>query len=193
VLARNALSHGTFRSAADAQVADTYDTAPQLSQADLDPGTTSLGFVDRVSLIGRTPSGIRVLSDVSRSLSPRYRPANVSRLVALIVRAARRVSESSVFEPSGETLWAGVRDHLERLMLGLWEAGALYGSTPRRAFEVRCDRSTMTQNDIDNGRLIATVRFDAAVPIERITVVFAMAGGGSVTVLSGQGQAQDAA
>ena len=35
--------------------------------------------------------------------------------------------------------------------------GALAGATPKEAFFVRCDRSTMTQHDLDNGRLICLV------------------------------------
>ena len=42
---------------------------------------------------------------------------------------------------------------------------------PAEAYQVRCDRGTMTQNDIDNGRVIAIVQFNAAAPIDTITVV----------------------
>ena len=38
-----------------------------------------------------------------------------------------------------------------------WLSGALLGTTPKEAFFVRCDRSTMTQNDLDNGRLICLI------------------------------------
>ena len=34
---------------------------------------------------------------------------------------------------------------------------ALQGKTPREAYFVKCDRSTMTQNDLDNGRLICLI------------------------------------
>ena len=68
------------------------------------------------------------------------------------------------------------------LLGGLLEIGALRGATPEEAFQVRCDRSTMTQNDIDNGRVIVTVIFDPAVPIGRIVVVLAIGEGGSVVL-----------
>ena len=35
--------------------------------------------------------------------------------------------------------------------------GALLGTKPEEAFFVRCDRTTMTQNDLDNGRLICLI------------------------------------
>jgi hypothetical protein len=34
-----------------------------------------------------------------------------------------------------------------------WRSGALQGAKPDKAFFVRCDRSTMTQPDIDGGIL----------------------------------------
>ena len=39
----------------------------------------------------------------------------------------------------------------------LWRDGRLVGTKPEEAFFVKVDRTTMTQNDIDNGRLIVLV------------------------------------
>jgi phage tail sheath protein FI len=47
-----------------------------------------------------------------------------------------------------------------------WVSGALLGATPQEAFFVRCDRSTMTQADLDNGRLICLVGVAALKPAE---------------------------
>ncbi len=38
-----------------------------------------------------------------------------------------------------------------------WRNGALLGAKPEEAYFVRCDRTTMTQNDLDNGRLICLI------------------------------------
>ena len=67
------------------------------------------------------------------------------------------------------------------LMATLFREGALGGLTPEEAFGVRCDRSTMRQNDIDGGRVIAEVSFLAASPIEQIVVVLAMDASGHLT------------
>jgi phage tail sheath protein FI len=112
-----------------------------------------------------------------------YRPANVNRLVASIVRTARQAGESAVFMNSGEDVWQQLRAALEDLLLRLWGEGALAGAAAADAFEVRCDRSTMTQADIDAGRVIARVQFTAASPIEQIVVMFAMDEGGQVTLV----------
>ena len=47
-----------------------------------------------------------------------------------------------------------------------WVSGALLGETPKQAFFVRCDRTTMTQNDLDNGRLVCLIGVAVLKPAE---------------------------
>jgi uncharacterized protein len=190
LLARNALLRGAFRSAGHSSLADVYDLHPQLSREEIftavaaDPARNrSHALWQRVSLFGPTPDGLRLLSDVTTSLDDNYRSANVNRLVSLIVQAARRVGQDLVFEVSGQQAWARLRRSLERLLFQLLQVGALRGRSPEEAFAVRCDRTTMTQNDIDNGRLICEIQFEAAAAIERITVVLALDEGGQVSLV----------
>jgi phage tail sheath protein FI len=75
---------------------------------------------------------------------------------------------------------AGVRDRLNTLLAALYQAGALRGATAAEAFHVRCDGTTMTQADVDAGRVIADVRFAAAAPVEQIRVVLALDGAGQL-------------
>ena len=42
-------------------------------------------------------------------------------------------------------------------MVTVWRTGARMGTKPEEAFVVRCDRTTMTQNDPDNGRMICLI------------------------------------
>jgi phage tail sheath protein FI len=111
--------------------------------------------------------------------------------VASIVRAARLIGEDIVFSNSGDAGWRRLQSGLEALLLGLWGDGALDGATSKDAFEVRCNRSTMTQADLDSGRVIARIEFVVARPIERITVVLGMDEGGHVSLVSaGQSPAE---
>jgi uncharacterized protein len=48
-----------------------------------------------------------------------------------------------------------VRRTIEDFVLTEWMNGALLGDKPEEAYFVKCDRSTMTQNDLDNGRLVS--------------------------------------
>ena len=189
LLARNALTRGSFRSAANLHLADVQQVYPILtrdrllhSQPDSATRSTRHTLPQRISIFGTTPIGLRLLSDVTTSLDESYRPASVNRLVSAIVRAARRLGEEVVFESSGERLWMRLRDSLTTLMSGLLKAGALRdaGAT---AFAVRCDRDTMTQQDLDQGRVIAHIEFVAAAPIDQITIVLALNTGGQVALI----------
>ncbi len=192
LLAQSALARGAFRSAAGSRFAGVSDLYPHLRRdqmltpprADETKSHLRRNLLERVSLLGPTPRGLRLLSDVTTSLDESYRPASVNRLVSVIVRAARRIGEEIIFEASGERLWFQIRQSLNNLLAGLLQAGALRGATSAEAFQVRCDRSTMSQSDIDNGRVIVLVQFAAAAPIEQITVVLAMDEGGQVSLLA---------
>ncbi|MEX0268931.1 hypothetical protein AB3R30_07305 [Leptolyngbyaceae cyanobacterium UHCC 1019] len=190
ILARTAITLGSFRSAASSHLADVQILSPvltrdQLYQPYLDQPTATAAhhsLIERVSLLGATPAGLRLLSDVTTSLNEEYRLASVNRLVALILRTARRLGEEYAFSASGATLWSQMKTSLDRVLLGLFQAGALWGKTAAEAFQVRCDRTTMTQSDLDNGRTIATVQFTAAMPIEQITLTLAMNEGGQLSL-----------
>lgn len=191
VLARSALTRGAFHSAASLHLADVYDLFPILRRSAMTESPEPLprdrstrNLLARVSLLGPTPSGLALLSDVTTSLDESYRPAGINRLVSSIVRAARRLGEASMFESSGEALWASLRDRLNLMLAGLLADGALSGESEADAFQVRCDRSTMSQNDIDNGRVVAEIRFQAAAPIEQITIVMALDEGGQVSLIA---------
>lgn len=184
VIARTALTRGAFRSAAGQHLADVYDLAPALGREALrgrGPRGEARRLDERVSLLGPTPRGLALLSDVTTDTLETYRPAAVSRLVSLVVRAARQAGEESVFEPSGERLWAALRRRLTALLGTLWAAGALRGATAAEAFDVRCDRSTTTGADLDAGRVIVEVRLAPSAPVETIRVLLALEEGGRVS------------
>jgi phage tail sheath protein FI len=134
----------------------------------------------RFSLFGPTARGIQLLSDVSASSIGAWQPAGTVRLLGQLLRTARGVGESLTFENSGEGLWAQVRGRFEDLLTRYWEAGALRGARVTDAFSVRCDRSVMSQSDIDNGRVVVLIEFAAQTAIERVRVHLALAEDGSV-------------
>jgi phage tail sheath protein FI len=56
-------------------------------------------------------------------------------------------------------------EHLELPHSGLARR-ALMGTTPEEAFFVKCDRTTMTPDDLDNGRLICLIGVAPVQPAE---------------------------
>lgn len=182
LLARNALTRGTFTSATKIVPAEVYDVAPELPrQETLSPAAPiawgqglDRPLIERLSLFGHTPLGLRLLSDVTAYNGESYRSASVTRLVATLCRTARRAGETAAFQNNGPALWASISRSVETLLTRLWNLGALDGASAAQAFSVRCDRTTMTQNDIDNGRTIAQVTFTPAALLETLRITLAI-------------------
>jgi hypothetical protein len=176
VLARNALMRGAFRSAAALPTPSVRATLPALERAQIERASGDFAdwLGDRICLIGRAVGGFHLLSDATMSKDRAYRAGGVSRLIGIIIRAGRMAGQELVFERSSEPTWTRLRRRLEEFLTELWRLGALNGDSPRQAFEVRCGRATMTQADMDAGRLIAEISVVAAQPIERITITLSL-------------------
>ena len=124
-----------------------------------------------ICLIAQSPDGWALQSDVTTAGDEAWRFGGASRLMGSILRTARSLGDSVAFEPNGPRLWTRLRKSLEDMLMEYWYEGAFDGATAVQAFGVVCDRTTMTQNDLDNGRLIVQISVQPAVSIERITVV----------------------
>ncbi len=105
--------------------------------------------------------GARTLSDESE-----YKYVNVRRLMIFLERSIEQGTAWAVFEPNNEATWLKVRLQVQNFLTACWENGMLMGSKPQEAFFVRCDRSTMTQRDLDLGRLNVLVGAAAVKPAE---------------------------
>jgi len=95
-----------------------------------------------------------------------FKYVNLRRYFAYLERSIDRGTQFAVFEPNGTDLWASIRRTIESFLLNEWVSGALLGDKPEKGFFVRCDRSTMTQNDLDNGRLICLIGIAPVRPAE---------------------------
>jgi phage tail sheath protein FI len=101
--------------------------------------------------------GHRVWGGRTLASDPEWRYVNVRRYFLYLERSIDKSTQWVVFEPNGERLWANVRSTVEDFLYNEWFNGRLLGSSPKQAYFVRCDRSTMTQNDLDNGRLVCEI------------------------------------
>ncbi len=110
--------------------------------------------------------GNRVWGARTISSDPEWKYVNVRRLFIYIEHSIDKGTQWAVFEPNNSRLWANVRQTVEDFLLVLWKDGALLGDKPEEAFFVRCDRTTMTQNDLDNGRLICLIGVAPVKPAE---------------------------
>lgn len=184
LLARGTLLEGTFRSFADQRLRHVERLEPALSlaqQARLQPrgkrdvaAERFLSLRQRVSLFGFGLDGVELLADVTTSSDEAWRPANVNRLMSIWVRALARAGEDFLFEPMSQLTLGGLRHRLQFIGESLFKNGALRGRNPQEAFLVRCDQSTISRTDADNGRIIAEIQFRPAVPLEGILISLAL-------------------
>ena len=110
--------------------------------------------------------GHRVWGGRTLSSDPEWKYINVRRYFLYLERSIEKSTQWVVFEPNGERLWANVRTTVEDFLYSEWFNGRLLGPTPKVAYFVRCDRSTMTQNDLDNGRLVCEIGVAPLKPAE---------------------------
>jgi phage tail sheath protein FI len=101
--------------------------------------------------------GFRLWGARTISSDPEWKYVNLRRYFAFLEHSIDKGTQWAVFEPNGELLWANVRRTIEDFLLNEWQNGALLGDKPEKAYFVKCDRSTMTQNDLDNGRLVCLI------------------------------------
>jgi Bacteriophage tail sheath protein len=101
--------------------------------------------------------GYRVWGARTISSDPEWKYVNLRRYFAFLERSIDRGTQWAVFEPNGEALWGNVRRTIEDFLFNEWKSGHLLGSKPEEAYFVKCDRTTMTQNDLDNGRMVCLI------------------------------------
>ncbi len=114
--------------------------------------------------------GIRVYGGRVITSDPDWKYVNVRRLLIFIEASINRSLHWVVFEPNAEPVWSRVRRSIVNFLTLVWRNGALEGTKAEEAFFVKCDRTTMTQTDIDNGRLICVVGVAPVKPAEFIII-----------------------
>lgn len=109
--------------------------------------------------------GNRVWGARTISSDPEWKYVNVRRYFNYLERSIDLGTQWAVFEPNGLALWANIRETISDFLINEWRSGALLGGV-KEAFFVRCDRSTMDQNDLDNGRLVCLIGVAVVKPAE---------------------------
>lgn len=107
----------------------------------------------------RTLSGLGTLVWGARTLSRdrEWIYVSVRRHFNHLKASIERGLQWVVFEPNGEPLWAQVQAMVVNYLMEEWRMGGLAGQKPEQAFFVRCDRSTMTADDEQAGRLVCLI------------------------------------
>ena len=120
-----------------------------------------------VNAIRKFPGrGIRVWGARTLSSNSLWKYVSVRRLFIFLEHSIYDGTQWVVFEPNDERLWERVKDTIRLFLRTQWRNGALMGVTEDQAFKIACDRSTMTQDDILNGRLVCEIGIAPVRPAE---------------------------
>ncbi len=135
-----------------------------------------------VNLIRNIPGqGIRIWGARTASSNTAFKYVNVRRLFIFVEESIRANTNWVVFEPNDPTLWQRVSLTVSSFLDNMWRSGMLSGSSPSEAYFVEIGPSTMSREDIMNGRLICNIGIAPSRPAEfvifRVTQHTAEAGG----------------
>lgn len=101
----------------------------------------------------------------------RYIP--VRRLFDAAERDIKKAMRPVVFEPNSAPTWSRVWSAIDTYLYGIWQRGGLAGNTAEEAYFVRIGKGvTMTEEDINQGKLIVQVGMAAVRPAEFIILQF---------------------
>ena len=164
IIARTDIEQGVFKAPANATVVGAKDLAAPLPK----------GVQDLLNPIGvncirdfrSDGRGIRLWGARTMSSDPEWKYVNVRRLFLYIEESIDEGTQWVVFEPNNEVTWGRVVRSISGFLRTIWRAGGLFGSKPEEAFFVRCDRTTMDEDDIQNGRLICQIGICPVRPAE---------------------------
>jgi uncharacterized protein len=126
--------------------------------------------------IGTVIFGARTLATENPALV-QWRYVPVRRMALFLEQTFKTNLTWVVFEPNDEPLWTAIKTSIESFMLALFRQGAFQGDTPSQAFQVLCDSSTTTQQDIDNGIVNIVVAFAPLKPAEFVIIKIAQLAG----------------
>jgi uncharacterized protein len=109
---------------------------------------------------------IRVWGARTMSSDSTWKYVNVRRFFIFLEQSIDRGTQWAVFEPNSEPTWLAIRQSVNNFLRTVWRNGGLMGTKEEEAFFVRCDNTTMTQDDLDNGRLICLIGVAPVRPAE---------------------------
>jgi len=163
IYARTDTEVGVHKAPANAVVSQVLDlrfTITQGQQDILNPkGINAIRYFP-----GR---GIRVWGARTISSDTAWRYINVRRLFIYLERSIDESTQYAVFEPNDVPLWERLRGSVTAFLTTQWRAGMFQGKTPNEAFFVKVGLGeTMTQDDIDNGRVIMLIGVAPVKPAE---------------------------
>lgn len=179
VYARVDDTRGVFKAPANEVIGGIDAIEVNLSKGDqdvLNPEPLNINVLRDFTAQSR---GLRVYGARCVTSLTEWKYINVRRLFIFIEHSLDIGTQWAVFEPNDERLWSRLSQSVSAFLTTVWQQGGLMGAKASDAFFVRCDRTTMTQDDIENGRLIMVVGVAPVFPAEFVVIQIGQWAGGS--------------
>ncbi|WP_437765340.1 phage tail sheath subtilisin-like domain-containing protein [Sorangium sp. So ce281] len=164
VYARNDAERGVHKAPANEIARGATGLAAQVTQGDQE--ILNPEGINALRDFRAQERGIRIWGARTLSSDPQWKYLNVRRLFAFLERSIERGTQWVVFEPNGPDLWGQVKRTVETFLDARWREGALLGARAEDAYFVKVDRSTMSDEDIANGRLVCVIGVAPSRPAE---------------------------
>ena len=153
VIVANDVNRGVFKAPANLPITGIAGLERQITD-----GQQSLLNPRGVNVVRTFPGrGHLIWAARTTSTHPEWKYVNIRRYFIYLEQSIDQGTQWVVFEPNGEKLWATVRQTIENFLFNEWKSGALQGDKPDKAYFVKCDRTTMAQDDLDSGRLVCLI------------------------------------
>ena len=172
IIVRTDAARGVWTSPAGTEAVILGIADLNLSLTDADNGIlNALGIncLRKFPAAGMVVWGSRTMRGAD-ALSDQWKYIPVRRTALFIEESLYRGLQWVVFEPDAEPLWATIRLTIGAFLHDLFQRGAFQGRTPEEAYFVRCDATTITQNDIENGVVNIVVGFAPLKPAEFVDI-----------------------
>jgi len=172
VIARTDSQRGVWKAPAGVDAAVNGITGLDLNLTDAENGMLNplgINCLRSFPVYGSIVWGARTLRGADQ-LADEYKYIPVRRMALYIEESLFRGLKWVVFEPNNESLWAQIRLNVGAFMHNLFRQGAYQGTTPQKAYFVKCDKETTTQDDINKGIVNIVVGFAPLKPAEFVVI-----------------------
>ena len=149
-------------------IALAVSTEHSFTNAELDAINTSTSPINAI----RNVPGAGIVAMGGRTLdnTPNNRYINIRRSLIFIEKNLNDLTSFAVFENNDSRLWLRLRTVLNAFLLSYWQSGGLRGTNPGQAYYVKCDSTTTSFADIQNGRVNIEVGVALQYPAEFVVI-----------------------
>jgi hypothetical protein len=175
IYARTDTNRGVWKAPAGVEATLQGASLPKLGKlTDMQNGELNelgVNVIREFPVYGTLSWGARTLEGAD-ILESEWKYVPVRRLALYLEESLFQGLKWAVFEPNDETLWAAIRLNVGSFMAGMFGQGAFAGTSASTAYFVRCDATTTTQADIDNGIVNVIIGYAPVKPAEFVVLQF---------------------